>query len=193
MGLDSVALLMEFENNFGVRISDVEAGKISTINDMVETISRIKNINKINFDLREKILNQIIELLKEIRNEEIKPSDKISDYLNPSFVESWKSFHIKLGFEFSNPKIYDFESNKLTNRIRNIINWMPRYDWNNMNLEDFAESLCKKNYKNLLDFNNITSKYEIYIGVAGITSEKMDISCYEISSEKSFTKDLGID
>ena len=74
-----------------------------------------------------------------------------------------------------------------------MIAWKSNYDWNSISVERFIDAVCAANYKSLVNQDAISSKYEIYIAVMGITAEKIGIDYFEILPEKSFTSDLGVD
>ena len=67
------------------------------------------------------------------------------------------------------------------------------YDWHSVTVGEFVAAVCAKNYEKLLDRKNIKSVFDIYIAVVGITVDKTGVDYFEISPEKSFTSDLGID
>ncbi|MEV4885304.1 hypothetical protein MRBLMN1_003840 [Chitinophaga ginsengisegetis] len=49
------------------------------------------------------------------------------------------------------------------------------------------------NFQTLIDKNNIKSKYEVYVIIMGITVAQTGVDYYDITPDKSFTSDLGID
>lgn len=49
------------------------------------------------------------------------------------------------------------------------------------------------NYQTLIDKNNIKTEYEVYVIIMGITVAKIGLDYYEITPDKSFTSDFGID
>jgi hypothetical protein len=74
-----------------------------------------------------------------------------------------------------------------------LLYWTPSYEWETLTVEQFVSAICANNYLELIDRNNIRSKYEIYIAVTGITVDKIGVDYFEIGPDKSFTSDLGID
>ena len=120
-------------------------------------------------------------------------SDLISNYLSPVNKDNWKTFQNLLGLEVPKPTVVNTASNKFSDKLKKLINWTPMYDWNTITIEQFTNAVCANNYLTLLNQNNITCKHEIYIGVMGITVDKIGVEYYEILPEKSFTSDLGID
>jgi hypothetical protein len=61
MGLDSVELLVEIENYFGIEIPNNEAAKIYTVGNMVDGVARILRVEKYDFSLRQNTFNRIKE------------------------------------------------------------------------------------------------------------------------------------
>lgn len=55
MGLDSVELLMDFENYFSISVPDLEAEKITTVQDMVDFVSKERRIFSEESVLKEKV------------------------------------------------------------------------------------------------------------------------------------------
>lgn len=60
-------------------------------------------------------------------------------------------------------------------------------------IDQFKTVQCAANYQTLIDKNNIKSKYEVYVIIMGITAAKTGVDYYEITPDKSFTSDFGID
>ena len=195
MGLDSVELIMKVEKYFEIRIPDVEAEKIYTIQHMVEAIARQLNIESEDMQLRDKIFSNVSSCLRIITKTDKKLllTDKIANYLSAGDKEKWNEFENLLKLEIPRPDSYNPYINKLSDKLRKLISWTPNYNWQEVSLEHFVDAVCAANYQILLNANSIKSKYEIYIGVISITVDKIGVDYFEISPEKSFTSDLGID
>lgn len=76
MGLDSVQLIIDIENEFGISIPDAEAEKISTIRDFSECVVRLtgKELEEVEF----KIMTILHESLG-VEWNRLKPSARIVD------------------------------------------------------------------------------------------------------------------
>lgn len=119
MRLDSVELLMDIEDYFGITISDSEAEKIYTVQQMVDTVANLLNIKDETADLRDVILERVNHaLIKcEITLEPINPSDFISSYLSPENKKSWNTFVSELKLKVPKPETIKENRTKFLNRL----------------------------------------------------------------------------
>ena len=195
MGLDSVELLMEFENYFKIQIPDSEAEKILTIQNMIDVVARHLNIEYVNAGMRDSIFKAVANFLQHEQNVNypIQPNDKIANYLEVSDNEIWNNLGKAIGLLLPRPDNYDPQSTKLRHKFKKLIGWTPLYDWHSVTVGQFIDAVCARNYQQLLKGNILTSKYEIFIAIAGITVDKIGVDYFEVSPEKSFTSDLGVD
>lgn len=195
MGLDSVELLIENEIFFNIRILNHEAEKIYTIQNFVDVIAQHLKVESEGMYLQEKVFSIFRVTLRQVKNikTEIKLKDKISVYLNPDEPAFYLNFTNEL--KLQTPRLtYDNKCDlNIIEKLKKLMNWKPNYDWRKLSVEDFINAICIKNYKLLINSKNIKSKYEIYVGVAGITADKTGVDYFEIAPEKSFTYDLGVD
>lgn len=195
MGLDSVELLMEVENYFRIQIPDPEAEKISMVQDMVNVVALHLDITTSDKTLQDKVFENVSFHIRQITNSDylFHLEDKVSNYLLAEDKEKWQTLERLLGLSVPRPDSFDPKSNKLSSKFKKLINWTPNYDWHVISFEQFVDAICSNNYQTLLDPSNIRSKYEIYVGVIGITVDKIGVDYFEISPHKSFTSDLGVD
>jgi len=195
MGLDSVELVMEVKKYFKIQIPYPEAEKIYTVQDMVDTVTRHLNITSTDATLRSKIFEAITSAIRQLTTSEIEINleDKASQFVSSQDKENWQNLEMLLDLRVPRPDIFNPNSNKLSDKFKKLINWTPNYDWQNISFQQFTDSICANNYHKLVNAATIKSKYEIYIGVMGITVDKIGVDYFEISPEKSFTSDLGVD
>jgi len=195
MGLDSVELLMEVEKYFGITIPDAEAATIVTIQKMVDAVAAHLNVHDERLELRDRIFHSICVALQDAGfcTAPLQLTDRIFEYIYPANKNVWQDFEKRLGLRVDAPYVITNSNNKLVDRIKSLLWPQPLYDWMAVTAEQFTAVVCAGNYNELIDRNNIRTKYEIYIAVAGITVDKIGVEHYEIAPEKSFTDDLGID
>jgi acyl carrier protein len=195
MGLDSVELLMEVENYFGIRIPDAEAEKIYTIQIMVDSVAAHLNITNEGMELRDQMFQKLVLCIQDLgwTTQKIQLNDLVSDFIPEDNKNVWKDLKNLLKLSIPEIEIIRSGSNKISDKLKRLINWTPSYEWNQINFEQFVSAVCANNYHELIDKNNITTKYEIYVAVVGITVDKIGVDYYEVAPEKSFTTDLGID
>lgn len=192
MGLDSVELLVSFEKYFNIQVSDLEAEKIRTVQEMVECVAthlKISNAGEeLKLELFEKLRSQLIQI--GVANQNLKLTDKIFILLDPNDKEKWKIISDRLSLNIPEPFI---ESNSIINKVFRTITWRPRYNWQTITVDQFITAIYADNYEKIIDNNTIKSKYEILIAIVAITVDKIGVDLYEVQPEKSFVNDFGID
>ncbi len=195
MGLDSVELLMEIENYFGIRIPDTEAEKIYTIQSMVDSVSLHLGVTNDSMELRDKVFQKVAVAFMELgwTTKEIELCDLISEHIPSNDKNVWRTLKDAIQLSIPEIEIVRNGSNKISDKLKSLINWTPNYEWNQITVEQFIAAVCANNYDLLINRQNIKTKYEIYTAVSGITVDKIGVDYYEIAPDKSFTTDLGID
>ena len=195
MGLDSVELLVEIEKYFGIQVPNAEAEKIVTIQKMVDAVAAHLDVYDERPELRDRIFHRIADALLDagLCTTPLQLTDRIFDYIYPGNKNLWQDFEKRLGLRVDAPYVITNSNNKLVDRIKSVLWPQPLYDWTAVTAEQFTAVVCASNYNELIDRNNITGRYEIYIAVAGITVDRIGVEYYEIAPEKSFMDDLGVD
>ncbi len=197
MGLDSVELLMSFEDKFGVSIPDAEAENIVTVQQMVDSI-----FEKIKLNPNDKCLSQIVfyrirRAFEEFGNEKINitPNTKMSDLLSKTDLQSdWTNLEIKIGLKI--PELVDLDLDKTLNKQVKFLGFKifdrtePVAD---NTLRKFTDWIVSMNSYELIKIENISIRYEIERIICGIIEDRIGVPLSEIESHHSFTKDLGID
>lgn len=195
MGLDSVELLMEIENFFGIRIPDQEAEKITTIGLMVNSVANHLNITCEDTSLREKVFTRMKDGLTTLSGKEqaYGLSDTLDVLLNAenTSILPLLTHHCQLDFPW--PGHLNLDGNRLIKWLYNKTPEKQVKDWQSYTFSGFIDMTCGSNYKTLVNPDAIKSKYEIYICVMGITVDKIGVDYVEIGPDKSFTDDLGVD
>lgn len=187
MGLDSVELLMGFENYFSIEVSDIEAEKIRTVQEMIDSVAHHRKIESNNYQLKDKVLLLLKEHLR------IREGDFIFIQYPATDEQFWKGLEIAVGLTIPLPSLA-LENNKtIIDKLLGSIAWKPRYEWKEIDLIRFCEVVCFANYQKLVNPQEITSKFEIYTAIAGITEDKIGLDFYEIFPDKTFADDFGID
>lgn len=187
MGLDSIELLVSFEEYFSIEIPNLEAEKISTVQNMVDSVAAHKAIVEESQELK-KSVEAIFR-----QNLNLSENDTLFNLYHPSDKNFWTDLEKKTDLKISLPDWKHDATNTGISRIFMWMKWKPDYDWKEINFNRFCEVVCFNNYEKLIKPNLIKSKYEIYVAIAGITVEKTGVDCYEIFPQKAFVSDFGID
>lgn len=192
MSLDSVELLVSFENYFGVSIPDREAEKINTVEEMTDSICNHLGITSSHTTLRDDVFTILKKALRQ--KNLVSGSVNLNDLLINFFEndpEIWQYLEVTTGLSisrFPTPK-----EDTLMRKIMSHITWNPQTDYNALTFSDFCDVMCAANHQQLLDTKHLSSRYEVYIAVMAITEEKTGVDFYDIKPDKSFTNDFGID
>jgi hypothetical protein len=186
---------MEVEQYFGIEIPDAEAEKIYTIQSMIDVVAGHLNISSDNFLLRDTIFQRVKNslLLSVTVISDIQLTDNVVEHLPLHNKESWSFFKSKLGLDVPKPDFVDSSNNKFSGQLKSFLVGKLNYEAEKINFETFVTAICANNYQKLLDKNNISGFYEIYVAIMAITVDKIGVDYYEIAPEKSFTSDLGVD
>ena len=191
MGLDSVELLMKIEDYFAIRISNAEAERISTVQEMVDVVARHLNVEQTSSELQQTVFNTVAIYFSNTGNMQLK--DRIAEYLQKENKEQWTSLEQAIGLNIPRPSGTSRISHKLIAKFTRLIAAPVGYDWNTLLVRNFVDVICARNYHQLIPGNSITSKYEIFIIIIAITVEQTGVEYFEVLPEKSFTNDLGVD
>lgn len=195
MGLDSIELIMGFEEYFSISIPDNEASSLYTVQSLVECVGRHLNVNSDDAKIQSEMLGNLSDALQlgESDQAELKLTDLISKYYDPNDDIQTKLLEHQLGLTIKGVTSNTPRSGSLLAKVKNAFVWASSYEWNKVTVASFIDAICAHNLENFVDRNNITSKYEIYLAVMRLTVDKIGVEYLEISPDKSFTKDLGID
>jgi hypothetical protein len=191
MGLDSVELLLAFEQYFNIQIPDKEAEKIETVQDMVNTVSRHLNITSENFILRDTILKKLNTVLfdSQLLTTPLSYCELIFKTLDPKNKTTWLEISRQLDLQLPIPFM---EKNNLAARVFGK-GWIPRYNWETITTQQFITATCASNHEKLINKENLTTLYEILVVTTTITVDRLGVDFYEVQPEKSFVMDFGID
>jgi acyl carrier protein len=195
MGLDSVELVMEVEKYFNIQIPDQQAEKILTVQNMVGAVAGHLSITSNNTKLRDSTADKIQNILLELNliDKRIALSDSIFMVLTPLQKNNWSLVENHLGMIVPKPYFKEEKQQGLWNKIKHGLSWTPMYEWKQITFEHFVAAICSKNCAVLVNPATIKNMFEIYVAVMSITVDKIGVDEYEITPEKYFTNDLGVD
>ncbi|MBD0404629.1 acyl carrier protein [Flammeovirga sp. EKP202] len=197
MGLDSVELLFFVEDTFRIRFNASEAEQINTVQDFSNSVYR-KVITKRNEKcLSHQIFNRVKKAIKKLNFTEtiIIPETKLFElFSNKNLIRNWKLLETEIGLKLPELTSLDISPNldshvkflgiKIRKRSTPILNGT---------VKQLINWIVSLNYKELINLEKITNKYEVERVIIGIIYNKMGNPINEIELEHSIRYDLGID
>lgn len=196
MGLDSVYLLMQFEKVFKKEVPDEVASTIYTVDDMANWFYQNKEIYEPDLQIESKIFELVKKTLVTVGlTNQISYEQKLNEIIPKHNLEqTWREIERILALKI--PKLSKQElANREVKEIKffGLTLFIPQSPFLENSIERFILCIAALNYKKFVDFDRITSLYEIKIAIIGITSEKNGIAVEEIFGNSCFVNDLGID
>ncbi len=191
MGLDSVELLMSFEKYFEIEVSDLEAEKIRSVEEMVDCVARHLKISNQKTPLKSSIFKKLESILiqEKLVDNSLSLSDTIFSIIDPDDRELWEKLSKELELQIPVP----FRGADTFFKNLLFSGWHPNYDWKKITTDQFITAICAYNYEKLIDPKSIKNTYEILIAITAITSDNIGVDLYEVEPHKRFVDDLGID
>ena len=203
MGLDTVDLVIEFERKFRINIPDYEAAKLATVRQAAEGILKHVQLKEPDRDLFGEVLASIRAALDAtgIRPGELNPGTKLNTIFSGEDVASqWEQFARALGLhipalakadlgEPPEPRIRKLFGMPLTSNFFD----QPDPPFLERDVSCLVDCICGLNHEKFIDFDHLTSRYEVMIAVLVITSDKSGVEITSIFWDSSFTSDLGMD
>ncbi len=192
MSLDSVELLVSFENYFGISIPDQEAEKIGTVGEMTRSACHHLGITSSHTSLRDDVFAILEKAMQQvgITDRSVTLSDYVKDFFSYA-TETWQQLESETSLTI--PEFPIAQEDTFIERM--ILRIAPRNQvaYEALTFSDFCDVICAANYQKFLNAKSLSSRYEVYIGIMAITEDKTGVSFYEIKPHKSFTNDFGID
>ncbi|MBB6464145.1 acyl carrier protein [Flammeovirga kamogawensis] len=197
MGLDSVELLFFVEDTFRIRLNASEAEQINTVQDFSNSVYSKVMTKRNEKCLSHQIFIRVKKAIKKLNFTEtaIMPETSLFElFSNKNLVRNWKLLETEIGLilpeltsldispnldlhvKFLGVKIRKRSTPILNGTVKQLINW-----------------IVSLNYKELINLEKITGKYEVERVIIGIIYNTMGIPINEIDLEHSIRYDLGID
>lgn len=176
MGLDTVELIMQFENHFNINFKDDDIQKVNRVGEITALICQMIDISSENKDE----FDSLYTLFQNYFGKEIRLDEKISNYLQVNNYEDLSnSIHLKI-INYSN--------------ILKYLYLDPHFiKWKDLTVEEFINGILITNCKQLFDNNTPKTRFQIYLIVGNIILDRIGCSVYDIQHYASITKDLRID
>ncbi|MEY3444444.1 MAG: hypothetical protein RLZZ519_2725 [Bacteroidota bacterium] len=185
---------MSLEDYLHISIPDLEAEKIVTIQDMVDTAAAYKGIAEKSSVLQEQLAERVNAALLDLNliTTPMALEERVFLVLNPFQGPDWQRFCEILKLEVPKPEIKDPPKAGLFKALRGII-WRLSYDWQSITLDHFLTVIAAANHSTLINREAIRDKWELYCAILAVVVDKTGVDDFEVRPEKSFANDLGID
>lgn len=195
MGLDSVELIMEIESYFNIRIPDIKAEQMYTVQDMADTVCLYRQVVPASTSLRDEVYSKVHQYFRSAVpwSEPLTMNSMIAPFLPDGNSEHWQLMQDAITLTLPKPGLFTSRLSRLKNKMIQWWEGQPAYVWESVTAGQFTDAICARNFRTLLNPQSLMSPYDIYIGVIAIVAEKIGVDYYELSPEKSFTDDLGMD
>ena len=185
MGLDSVELVMAWEDFFRIEIPDLEASKMTTVADAVNYISTHVNYVDRGTNIKDMVLRDLTAAFSEL-NSKIPSDNLMFGVVGINEEKLWRQLASKVKFELPLP----FSSTTAEKWFDKL--FPTKANIGEVTLERYVDLICAINYQMLVQ-QEVQNQYEVMIAVMGITIEKIGVDPFEVFWTSSFTNDLGID
>ncbi|MFV0138477.1 hypothetical protein OBK16_02455 [Empedobacter falsenii] len=176
MGLDTVELIMEFENHFNIRFKDEDIQQISRVGEISNLICQMIDITSEN----KEEFNSLYTLFQDYFGNHIQLVDKISNYLQINNYQDLSNF--------LNLKIKNY-----SNILKYIFLDYHFIKWEELTVEEFINAILITNCKHLFDNNSPKTQYQVYLIVGSIILDRIGCPVYDIQLYASITRNLRID
>ena len=196
MGLDSVELLMRFEKEFKKDVPDEDAATLYTVGDVANWFFNNLVIHSPDKGVKQQILDKLQLALQTLNPKAgFKENDVLRDFIPKENLKSfWNDLEYELKLKIPKLNPQDLTEEKLKElKVLGITISRPKQAVLDMQFSRFIECIGAMNYEKLVDFDTISSLFEITIAVIAITHEQCGVAIDEIFVTSSFTNDLGID
>lgn len=196
MGLDSVELVVRFEKEFKIEVPDQDAENIATVGDMANWLFGhlpIKQPDKIVEDFIFKAVKNAFDKLN--LSSDFGLEERIGNFIpKDNLTNHWKDLEQELGLRIPPLNPQDLTEKELKElKVLGLTISKPKPPLLAMNFYRFVECIGALNYQKFVDFDHLTSLFEITIATIGITQEQCQMDVDEIFVESSFAYHLGID
>lgn len=192
MGLDSVELIVSFENHFDIAIPDGEAENIVTVQDAAHCIAQHLKVTSTDENLKQDLFEKLKRTLMQLQlcDAHFNYKEAIFARLNPNDLVAWQAIE----------KVFNGNLQKPIREKKggwadafSFVFYKPNYHWLTITVEQFILANCALNYAHFIQKEKIKSYYEILAIVIGLTSDKCGLDVYEVRPNLSFVMDMGID
>ncbi|HAS44177.1 MAG TPA: hypothetical protein DCS93_27105 [Microscillaceae bacterium] len=193
MGLDGVELIMHFEKEFKVAIPDPDASQMGTVGDIIQWLYHHIPIHQPDKLLYNDLANQLETGLQKLGiTEQIAPQQKLTSFIPEENIdETWKLLTQYVDLKL--PRL-DYREVPNTNKSRfSLFKYKFIHTLPNLTFQQLVACVGALEYQKFVDFNYVTSLFEVMIAVMGIIEELIGVEVQTIQWNATLVNDLGID
>lgn len=196
MGLDTVELIIAFEEYFQLAIPDQEAEKLNTVGDVAACVTRLKGLSTdpARTAVYHTVLAKLISCLQVVHQHATEDTLLVTIW---PLGTSNQTIALATCLQLEVPALPSLKPPKQPVRPT----WLQRLfnsnssphppDWSVCTVADLTDWILAQNYASLLP--TPATLYEVQRATIGITSYCSGIDVPEIQLTDSFTNDLGMD
>lgn len=194
MGLDSVELLVAFEEYFQISIPDQEAEQLYTVGQAADCVARLRGIplEPGRSAVYQTVFQQVLPALRQLHPSPTEGTLLFS--LDSPYNHTRLRQQLAAALSLQVPPLPKLQrppaQRSWVERVFNIPSLMSS-DLSGSVLADLTDWLVSYNYQILLPVPS--TLYEVQRAVVGLSSDRLGIGIPEIRLTDSFTHDLGVD
>ena len=193
MGLDSIELVISIEKHFAITISDGEAEKAMTVQDVADLVARHRPVIPDARDIRNEFRERAIAILgmDPRTTGDDAPFSDICGARTPGDVwAAWEAIGLKL----PDLPARDEPGRKRSSFLGFLVpKWATGRSVSDLRFGQVVDAIIAHNHLRLIDPRRPRSHYEILMAVIGVSSDSIGVPELEIRPTDSYTSDLGVD
>lgn len=185
MGLDSVELIVAFENYFKTEIPDRETEQMYRIDAVVNYLTTVMDVKPDTAGISVLLHHKFSTFI------DLEPEALLFEKYDQSDKDFWQQMEHATQLKIALPKTGVKRAEEL-NIFQKIFYTSPGYLAAEISYERFLEVIAYVNYTELADLQHCDTREALTIAVCGITIDRQGLDPYEVYPSSSFVDDLGI-
>lgn len=194
MGLDSIELLMAYEDYFQVHIPDLEIEKAVTVGDFLDLLIRHNGLAEEETTHLAKMRHKVnLALLAAgLVGSPLGQADFVLVKAGLDQPENWQKFTDSMGMVVPKPANWADRSANWWQKLVHEVGLSVNYSWRKVTFDQFVTSIHAANLDLKANGIGLNSRFEILAAITAITVDQIGVDFYEVQLDKSFANDFGI-
>ena len=192
MGLDSVELVITIEKHFAISISDGEAEKAMTVQDVADLVARHRPLVPDDRDVRGEVRIRLLRIL-EAQTASIADDTPFAELCQERLpAEIWRQWPSN---DLLKPDLPPNDQRYLGSNswfAFMIPKWAPDRSILDLTFGQVLDAVVAHNHMRLIDPLRPRSRYEILMAVIGVSSDSIGVAELEMRPTDSYVNDLGV-